>query len=105
MKSPENDDRERRRRIELLRAYTRTMGERIASLRARTESPSVALALAEVLQELDVTHEELTVADEEIAGAEAHFEEARRGLEGRLRHYMALFEGAPDGYVLTDRAA
>jgi PAS domain S-box-containing protein len=85
-----------------LRDYTRALGERIASLRRRASGDATSEVLIEAFQELEITREELAVAGEEISSAEARFEEALRVLEARVRHYSALFDGAPDGHALTD---
>jgi PAS domain S-box-containing protein len=93
---------DRSTKIFLLRDYTRTMGDRIASLRGRAGGDATGEILTEAFHELEVTREELAVANEEISSAEARFEEALRTLEARVRHYGELFDGAPDAYVLTD---
>jgi PAS domain S-box-containing protein len=89
-------------KVVLLRDYVRTMGDRLASLRGRASGDGTSEVLAEAFHELEVTREELTVADEEIASVEARFEEALRAAEAKVRHYAELFHGSPDGYVLTD---
>ncbi len=93
---------DRSTRVLLLRDYTRRMHDRIASLRDRASGDASGDILSEAFHELDVTSEELSVADEELAATEARFGEALRALEARVRHYSELFDGAPDGYVLTD---
>ena len=85
-----------------MRDYARTMHQRIQSLRDRARSGPSNAAMEEAFEELEVTREELTVANEEISRTAAALEEARQRSEAMLRHYRELFDGAPDGYALTD---
>jgi PAS domain S-box-containing protein len=85
-----------------MRDHVRAMHERIARLRDRAQSGSSNAALEEAFEELEVTREALTVADEELARAARALEEANQRAEGMLRHYRELFDGAPDGYAITD---
>ena len=56
----------------------------------------------EAFEELEITREELSVVDEELARATGALEGALQRSEAMLRHYRELFDGAPDGYALTD---
>ena len=42
------------------------------------------------------------VADEELKRSASELAELNRRSEASLRHYRELFDGAPDGYALTD---
>ena len=76
-----------RRRLEAIANHTRL------SDKARLDILLHDLSVS--LEELEVTHEELLAANEEM-------EETRRQVESERQRYLDLFEGAPDGYVVTD---
>jgi PAS domain S-box-containing protein len=88
--------------VVLLRDYAKTIGDKIARLRGRTSANGVSEPLANAVSELEITREKLAVADEEISSAAVRYEVALRALEAKNRHYSELFDGCPDGYVLTD---
>jgi PAS domain-containing protein len=85
-----------------MRDYARTMHDRIATMRERARGGPPDGALEEAFQELEVTREELTVADEELTRVARVLEEANQRAETMLRHYRELFDGAPDGYAVTN---
>ncbi|MDG6256935.1 MAG: PAS domain S-box protein [Methanomicrobiaceae archaeon] len=63
---------------------------------------SDAARLDILLHELEVSLEELEVTHEELLAANEEMEEARQQVESERQRYLDLFEGAPDGYVVTD---
>jgi PAS domain S-box-containing protein len=97
-----NDSSEQGGKQVQLRDYARTMNVRIDSLRDRARAGSSSMALEEAFQELEVTREELTVADEEITRIAGALAEADQRTAAMLRHYRDLFDAAPDGYAVTD---
>jgi PAS domain-containing protein len=89
-------------RLVQLRDYARSMHERLLRLRDTARAAPSSAALDEAFEELEVTREELCVADEELGRLAAALEEARQHEEALLRHYRDLFDGAPNGYAVTD---
>jgi PAS domain S-box-containing protein len=76
-------------RLEALHAQAQALPEPSPLLNAALEELSISLA------ELGVTLEELQVQNEELAAT-------RAAAEADRQHYLALFELAPDGYLVTD---
>jgi PAS domain S-box-containing protein len=68
-----------------------------ADLQTRIQQllPSEQPLLAEVCEELQISLEEMQVANEELI-------ETRKLVEIERQHYQDLFEFAPDGYLVTD---
>jgi PAS domain S-box-containing protein len=56
------------------------------------------------LEELQSTVEQLQVAEEELRQQQDELTETRRQLEVERERYAALFDLAPDGYLVTDAA-
>jgi len=59
-------------------------------------------SLPNALEELNLTMEELAVADEEIRQQHEELFATRLQVEEERQRYYELFEFAPDGYVVTD---
>jgi PAS domain S-box-containing protein len=77
--------------------------------RVRTDPEAISPLTTEALAELSTALEELTVAGEELHVAEEELRRRNRALvaaraevEAERRRYRALFELAPDGYLVTD---
>ncbi|GFE70588.1 ATP-binding protein [Chroococcus sp. FPU101] len=60
--------------------------------------------VAESLEELTVAMEELNVAQEELLQQNQEIEQVRTKIEIQSQRYQDLFELAPDGYLVTDKA-
>jgi two-component system, cell cycle sensor histidine kinase and response regulator CckA len=58
--------------------------------------------LTEVLQELSAAVEELEVSTEEIQAQNESLEAAQARVDLEVQRYRELFDGAPDGYLVTD---
>jgi PAS domain S-box-containing protein len=56
----------------------------------------------QAVEELSASLEELHVAEEELRHQNQELAEARKNIEQERARYEALFEFAPDGYVVTD---
>ncbi|MBN1193792.1 MAG: PAS domain S-box protein [Methanomicrobiaceae archaeon] len=88
--------------------YHPTFEKDISALRSRLEKIAGDTHLSDksrldiLFQELTVSLEELEVAHEELLAASDIMEEARQQVESERQRYLDLFEGAPDGYVVTD---
>jgi PAS domain S-box-containing protein len=76
-------------RLEALHEQAQALPEPSPLLNAALEELSISLG------ELGVTLEELQVQNEELAAT-------RAAAEADRQHYLALFELAPDGYLVTD---
>jgi PAS domain-containing protein len=61
--------------------------------------------LSEACQELQITLEDLQVADEELRQQNEELVIARQVAEVERQRYQALFDFAPDAYLVTDAAA
>lgn len=70
---------------------------------AQTESPNPTVALLkDALTELSTTVEELRVAEEELRQQADELAAANDLIEAQRRHYLDLFDAAPEGYLVTD---
>src|SRR5262245_29466660 len=87
--------------------------EKLRALEQRTEKLSHAVEnaqtehselLSQVLLDLQVSLEELRVAEEEMRQQNEELIIARQTIETEHRRYRDLFEFAPDGYLVTDTA-
>ncbi len=58
--------------------------------------------LSEVLQELSAAVEELEVSTEEMQAQNEALEAAQVRIDLEVQRYRELFDGAPDGYLVTD---
>src|SRR5262245_51517105 len=89
-----------------------TLGDEIVTLRGRLHAleqqsdfesfvrsdprvPEMFTSLGNALEELSVSNEELRVQQDELAGS-------RDQLEAERRRYQALFDFAPDAYIVTN---
>ena len=81
----------------------RSARDRIAELQRRSDGgrPGPGM-LPELLAELDVALEELTVTGEELRSRSDELTTARRALEAERQRYQELFESAPVAYLVTD---
>jgi PAS domain S-box-containing protein len=85
-----------------------TFEKEISALRSRLDSIADDTHLSDkarldlLLHELNVSLEELEVTHEELLAANEEMQEARQQVESERQRYLDLFEGAPDGYVVTD---
>jgi PAS domain S-box-containing protein len=61
--------------------------------------------LSEACQELQITLEDLQIADEELRQQNEELVMARQVAEVERQRYQALFDFAPDAYLVTDAAA
>jgi PAS domain S-box-containing protein len=81
---------------------------RLSEARTRTEESLSRLAgsrdtpVQQVVDELDDAWEELTIAEEELRQQSEEIASSRRALENERQRYFGLFQGAPDGYLVTD---
>ena len=84
--------------------YARTLKERTERLRERAgdDAPATAPLLAEALEGLQTSEEELAVADEEIRSQNEELLETRTHLEREVQVHRDLFERCPDAYFVTD---
>jgi PAS domain S-box-containing protein len=84
--------------------YVRTLKERWERLRAcaADDAASTAPILAEALEGLQTSEEELAVADEEIRAQNEELIETRARLEREVQFHRDLFERCPDAYFVTD---
>lgn len=85
----------------------RSARDRIAELQRRSgtdRAPEGGL-LPEVLAELDVAIEELSVTGEELRDQTDELTATRRALEAERQRYQELFEAAPVAYLVTDPMA
>jgi two-component system CheB/CheR fusion protein len=71
----------------------------VQDIRQRKAAETV---LEQTNNQLLATVEELQTASEELAAQNRVLEAARETLDAERRRYRDLFEGAPDGYVVTD---
>ncbi|MEG3436113.1 PAS domain S-box protein [Pannus brasiliensis CCIBt3594] len=79
--------------------------QRSLILRGRaTESPARADLLEDALKELLFVLEELQLSQEELRRQNRELSATRGTVERERQRYRALFELAPDGYLVTDRA-
>jgi PAS domain S-box-containing protein len=69
--------------------------------RAGVSSPDPGL-VNEALEELSIALEELQVSVEEMRASNEQLAASRQELEAQRRHYLELFDFAPDGYLVTD---
>ncbi|HET9557526.1 MAG TPA: PAS domain-containing protein, partial [Actinomycetota bacterium] len=85
----------------------RSARDRIAELQRRsgTDRAPEAGLLPEVLAELDVAIEELSVTGEELREQTDELTATRRALEAERQRYLELFEAAPVAYLVTDPMA
>jgi PAS domain S-box-containing protein len=85
-----------------------TFEKEISALRSRLDSIAEDTRLSDkarldiLLHELTVSLEELEVTHEELLAANEEMQEARQQVESERQRYLDLFEGAPDGYLVTD---
>ncbi len=85
-----------------------TFEKDISALRRRLEAIATDTRLSDkarldiLIHDLGVSLEELEVTHEELLAANEEMEESRRQVESERQRYLDLFEGAPDGYVVTD---
>ncbi|HEV2146987.1 MAG TPA: PAS domain-containing protein, partial [Longimicrobiaceae bacterium] len=70
--------------------------------RARTVGDGGRPIVQESLLHLASTLEELRVSEEELRAQADGLASSREGVEGELRRYRELFEGAPDAYLVVD---
>ena len=85
----------------------RSARDRIAELQRRSgadPTPGDGL-LPQVLAELDVAIEELSVTGEELREQTDELTATRRALEAERQRYQELFEAAPVAYLVTDPMA
>lgn len=79
-----------------------------AMLRRVSELSQVSAAgdnlLGPLLHELETSVEELRVADEELRAQNEQLALSQLAVEAERERYRDLFEFAPDGYLVTDRA-
>ncbi len=76
--------------------------QRVAELHDQTTCvPVHRVALKVALAELDTSLEELRAAEEELHAQNQELLATRAALEAEHRRYHSLFEGAPDGYLVT----
>jgi PAS domain S-box-containing protein len=86
----------------------KTFEKDISALRRRLEAIATDNQLSDtarleiLFHDLSVSLEELEVTHEELLAANEVMEEARQQVESERQRYLDLFEGAPDGYVVTD---
>ncbi len=78
--------------------------ERLAALEGRLGQPGspIKRQFAEALQGLQLTLQELEVAEEALAQRNEELVATRERLEIERHRYRDLFELAPDGYLITD---
>lgn len=78
--------------------------QRLDVLRQSAENASISSQslLVEAIAELSTTLEELQVATEELSEQNAELLATRQDLETERQRYQALFELAPDAYLVTD---
>lgn len=69
--------------------------------RAGASPPEQAL-VNEALEELSIALEELQVSVEEMRASNDELAASRQEIEAQRRHYLELFDFAPDGYLVTD---
>jgi len=69
--------------------------------RANSSPPDQAL-VNEALEELSIALEELQVSVEEMRAYNDELTASRQELDAQRRHYLELFDFAPDGYLVTD---
>jgi PAS domain S-box-containing protein len=69
---------------------------------ARDPDQRSAALLSEMLQELSSAVEELEVSTEEIRAQNEALEAAQARIDVEVQRYHELFDGAPDGYLVTD---
>ncbi|MEY4583154.1 MAG: hypothetical protein RL701_7857 [Pseudomonadota bacterium] len=69
---------------------------------ARTGSSPDVLWISRALQELQLAHQELATAEEELHQQADDLVVTQRTLEVERRCYRELFEGAPDPHIVTD---
>ena len=81
-----------------------TARERLKVLQEQTGLPGQLPSdqLAAAVEQLSAALEELHVAGEELHQQNQAVTAAHRALEAERQHYEDLFEGAPDGYLVTD---
>ena len=60
--------------------------------------------LAEAFEELQAVLQELQASEEEVRAQSETLAKARQTIEAERQRYQELFEFAPDGYLVTDRA-
>jgi PAS domain S-box-containing protein len=84
--------------------YVRTLKERWERLRAcaADDAASTAPILAEALEGLQTSEEELAVADEEIRAQNEELIATRARLEREVWAHRDLFERCPDAFFVTD---
>jgi PAS domain S-box-containing protein len=84
-------------------ALRQAWGELEGRVAERTRESRQALEeLRAAQEELRQQNEELRVAEEEIRHRHDELLDSRQALEEERRRYQALFEFAPDGYLVTD---
>jgi PAS domain S-box-containing protein len=96
---------EERRPTEVLLRYLEATRRRILDLHraaSGTETGGRQMLLQEQLQELHTALEELQVSEEELRQQNETLRDARTRLEEERARYRALFDLAPDAYLVTD---
>src|SRR5437773_4396441 len=85
-------------------------GQQVEAARKRWETlfeqanalPTKAPLVAECLEELSISTQELEVAAEQLRQQNEELAFSRVEIEKERQRYLELFEFAPDGYLLTD---